>query len=100
VTPRLGGLTLALRILLGVYIAFGLFAVAVIFIDPSDDPLAAVFLIIAAFPWTWLLSDRLGERPFWFNLVFLSAGVVVNAVFLFRLGNLSRRRALKRENRR
>jgi len=93
-TSVLRGLTLALRVLLGLYIAFGVFAVAVIFIDPSDDPLAAVFLIIAAFPWTWLLSwlsDRLGELPFWFNLGFLCTGVTANASLLFWLGTLSRR---------
>ncbi len=82
------------RILTGLYLAFGLFAVAVVIIDPSDDPLSAVFLAIAAMPWTlalgWLV-DRTGELPVWLNLVLLSAGVLANAALLYGLMRLLRR---------
>jgi hypothetical protein len=87
-----------LRILIGLYLAFGVFAVAVVIIDPSDDPLSAVFLAIAAVPWTFVLSalfDRVGELPAWFNLVFLGAGILVNAGFLYAFG-LGLRRLLGR----
>ena len=52
-----------------------------VIIDPSDDPLSAMFLAIAGLPWTlalgWLI-DRTGELPVWFNLVLLSAGILAN----------------------
>ena len=83
-----------LRILIGLYLAFGVFAVAVVIIDPSDDPLSAVFLAMAAVPWTFLLSalvDQAGELPVWFNLLFLAAGILVNAAVLYALGRGLRR---------
>ena len=83
-----------LRILIGLYLAFGLFAVAVVIIDPSDDPLSAVFLVIAAMPWTLALSwlvERVGELPVWLNLTLLSIGVLVNAAVFYGLGRLVRR---------
>ena len=46
------------RILIGLYLAFGVFAVAGVIIDPSDDPLSAVFLAMAAMPWTLALSSH------------------------------------------
>jgi hypothetical protein len=80
-----------LRILLGLYLAFGLFAVAVVIIDPSDDPLSAVFLAIAAIPWTlalgWLV-DRVGELPVWLNLTLMSASILVNALLIYGAGRL------------
>jgi membrane protein DedA with SNARE-associated domain len=82
---------MVLRILIALYLAFGVFAVAVVIIDPSDDPLSAVFLAIAAMPWTlalsWLL-DRVGELPVWLNLVLMSIGILVNAAMLYGLGRL------------
>jgi hypothetical protein len=87
-----------LRILIGLYLAFGVFAVAVVIIDPSDDPLSAVFLVMAAVPWTFALSalaDRVGELPVWFNLMLLGAGILVNAGLLYALG-LGLRRLLER----
>jgi hypothetical protein len=83
-----------LRILIGLYLAFGLFAVAVVIIDPSDDPLSAVFLVIAAMPWTLALSwlaERVGELPVWLNLTLLSIGVLVNAAVFYGLSRLLRR---------
>jgi membrane protein DedA with SNARE-associated domain len=79
------------RILIGLYLAFGLFAVAVVIIDPSDDPLSAVFLAIAAMPWTLALSwlvERVGELPVWLTLTLLSIGVLVNAAVCYGLGTL------------
>ena len=87
-----------LRILIALYLAFGVFAVAVVIIDPSDDPLSAVFLAVAAMPWTlalgWLV-DQVGELPVWLNLVLMSIGLLVNAAMLYGLGRLlSRLRAV------
>ncbi len=83
-----------LRILIALYLAFGLFAVAVVIIDPSDDPLSAIFLVFAAMPWTlalsWL-SERVGELPVWLNLTLLSIGILVNAAVLYGLGRLLHR---------
>lgn len=79
------------KILLALYLAFGVFAVAVIFIDPSDDPLSAVFLVIAAMPWTLILgavTDGFGEPPAWASLTLLSLGVLVNAALIYGLGQL------------
>jgi uncharacterized membrane protein YgdD (TMEM256/DUF423 family) len=89
-----------LRILIRLYLAFGIFAVAVVIIDPSDDPLSAVFLVMAAVPWTFALSalvDRVGEPPVWFNLVFLATGILINAGLLYALG-LGLRRLLERRS--
>jgi len=82
-----------LRILVGLYLAFGVFAVAVVIIDPSDAPLSAVFLAIAALPWTLALSwvvDRVGELPVWLNLSLMSAGILVNALILYGAGRMLR----------
>ena len=80
-----------LRMLIALYLAFGVFAVAVVIIDPTDDPLSAVFLAIAAMPWTlalgWLV-DQVGELPVWLNLVLMSIGLLVNAAMLYGLGRL------------
>ena len=73
--------------------AFGVFAVAVVIIDPSDAPLSAVFLAIAALPWTLALSwvvDRVGELPVWLNLSLMSAGILVNALILYGAGRMLR----------
>lgn len=82
------------RILIGLYLAFGLFAVAVVIIDPSDDPLSAVFLVIAAMPWTlalgWL-AESTGELPVWLNLTLLSIGILANAALLYGLMRLLHR---------
>jgi hypothetical protein len=82
------------RILIGLYLAFGLFAVAVAIIDPSDDPLSAIFLVVAAMPWTLALSwlvERVGELPVWLNLTLLSIGVLVNAAVFYGLASLLHR---------
>ena len=82
---------LLLRILLALYLAFGVFAVVVIFIDPSDDPLSAIYLVIAAMPWTVVLdavTDRIGELPNWANLTLLSLGVLFNAAIIYAVGRL------------
>jgi len=74
-------------------LAFGVFAVAVVIIDPSDAPLSAVFLAIAALPWTLALSwvvDRVGELPVWLNLSLMSAGILVNALILYGAGRMLR----------
>jgi membrane protein DedA with SNARE-associated domain len=76
---------------LALYLAFGVFAVVVIFIDPSDDPLSAIYLVIAAMPWTVVLdavTDRIGELPTWANLTLLSLGVLFNAAIIYALGRL------------
>ena len=83
------------RILIGLYLAFGVFAVAVVIIDPSDDPLSAVFLAMAAMPWTLALSrlvERVGELPVWLNLTLLCVGVLINAAVLYGVASLFHRR--------
>jgi hypothetical protein len=88
-----------IRNLWALYLAFGLFALAVAVLDPSDDPLSTVFLVIAALPWTsalgWLL-DRFAAPPPWLGLVLRSLGVAINAFLLYLLGRwIIRRRKRK-----
>ncbi|MFY9973002.1 MAG: hypothetical protein WAK53_02000 [Chromatiaceae bacterium] len=77
------------------YLVFGAFALAVAIIDPGDDPLSAVFLVIAAMPWTlpigWLL-DRLAEPPTWLSYALTLAGILANALLLYGLVRLTRHR--------
>ena len=95
-------MTVVVRMLLILYLAFGVFALTVAITDPADDPLSAVFLVLAAMPWTpaagWLL-DRLSEPPLWLSYLLLSAAVLVNALLLFGLGRLLRRSSPKTESR-
>jgi hypothetical protein len=43
--------TAVVRLLLVLYLMFGAFALTVAVVDPGDDPLSAVFLVIAAMRW-------------------------------------------------
>lgn len=83
-----------LLVLTGLYVAFGLFAVAALFWHPGDDPLAGVFLVIAALPWTPLLGhwlDLLGEpRPLWLTAAVLAVGVAANIFILVGIARLLR----------
>jgi hypothetical protein len=81
--------------LLGLYLASAAFAFVAALANLGDGPLSAVFLVIAAFPWTlpmgWLL-DRLAEPPPWRSYALTLAGVLVNALLLYGLLRLTRRR--------
>jgi hypothetical protein len=86
---------LFLKILIFVYLILGAFALAVALWDPASDPLAAIYLVLVAVPWTLVLSwimDDLRVDSHWFNMVFLSAGILINALLLFGLGRFLQRR--------
>lgn len=86
---------MVIRTLLMLYLAFAVFALVVAIWDPSNDPLAAVFLVIAAMPWTlaasWLM-DQVASQPPWLGYVLLSLGVVLNALLLLTLSRWLDRR--------
>ena len=82
-------------ILITLYVAVGAFALAVALWDPASDSLSAIYLVVVAIPWTFVLSwitDGSGIDSYWFNMAFLSTGVLVNALLLVGLGRLLQRR--------
>ena len=74
---------------------FGLFALVVAVTTAKQTPLAAIFLVIAALPWgfvlTWIV-DATGIESLAFNYAFMAAGVAVNAAVLYALVSWLRRR--------
>lgn len=86
---------LAIKVLLGLYLAASAFALAVALWDPGSDSLSAIYLVLVAIPWTFVLgwiTDALKLDSYWFNMGFLAAGILVNAFLLFGLGRLIQRR--------
>ena len=80
---------LTVKILLGLYLAAGAFALAAALWDPAGDSLSAIYLVLIAVPWTWVLgwlTDGLELDSYRFNMGFLAAGILVNAYLLYRLG--------------
>jgi hypothetical protein len=85
---------LAIIILLGLYLAAGGFALAVALWDPAGDSLSAIYLVLVAVPWTFVLgwiTDSLELDSYWFNMSFLATGILVNVFLLFGLGRLIQR---------
>lgn len=71
-----------LQVLLWAYVPASLTALAAALTDPSDDPLAAVFLVLVAAPWIWALdwvNATIGADSRGLNVAFACLGVVVNA---------------------
>lgn len=63
--------------------------------DPPSSSLSAIYLVVVAIPWTFVLSwitDGLGIDSYGFNIAFLGMGVVVNTLLLFGLGRLVQHR--------
>lgn len=82
-------------ILITLYLTVSVFALAVALWDPAGDSLSAIYLVVVAMPWTFALSwimDGLGIDSYWFNMAFLGAGILVNALLLYGLGRLLRHR--------
>jgi hypothetical protein len=78
-----------LTVLMTLYLAAGAFALGLALWDPAGDSLSAIYLVLVAIPWTFVLSwivDGLGLDSYWFNMVFLGSGILFNAYLLFRLG--------------
>lgn len=62
--------------------------------DPAGDSLSAIYLVLVAIPWTFVLTwitDGLGLDSYGFNMGFLAAGILVNVFLLYRLGRLIQR---------
>jgi len=51
----------------------------------TPDPLAAVFAILLALPWSLLLDQLGGEGNTALNLAFLAVGMVINGALLLAL---------------
>lgn len=82
-------------ILITLYSTVSAFALALALWDPHGDSLSAIYLVVVAIPWTFVLSwimDGLGMDSYWFNMVFLGAGALVNALLLYGLGRFLQRR--------
>lgn len=80
--------------LLTLYLAFSVFAFVAAVADLGGGPLSAVYLVIAALPWTLPIGgllDRLGESPLWLTYALMLAGILVNALLLYGLVWLTRR---------
>ncbi len=78
-----------LRILLLLYLAAGLFAIAVAAL--GEATFSGLFLVVVAMPWTLLLEPlqkMAGSDAHTFNLVFLSLGVAANATLIYLMGRL------------
>jgi len=54
----------------------------------EPDPLAAVFAVILALPWSMLLDRLVGDGSTALNLAFLALGMVINAALLLALCRL------------
>lgn len=90
-----------IRILIALYAAFSLFAMAVALWDPADDPLSAVFLVIAALPWTipmGALLDWIGEPAVWVSFLVTATGIALNLLLLIGIGRWLGRRRPKPEH--
>lgn len=73
-------------VLTGVYVLFGIFALAVAVTTAQETPLAAIFLVLAALPWGFVLTrivDATGIQSLIFNYAFMAAGIAVNAALLY-----------------
>ena len=85
---------LTIKIFLGLYLAVSAFALAVALWNPSGDSLSALYLVLVAIPWTFVLgwiTDALELDSYWFNMSFLASGILVNAFLLYSLGRLIKR---------
>jgi hypothetical protein len=84
------------KILIWFYLILSAGALATALLDPSDDPLAAIFLVFVAMPWVLALdrvTEAAGIDSYWFNLSFACLGVLANAGVLYGLGRLFRKRS-------
>ncbi|MXU64581.1 hypothetical protein [Oceanomicrobium pacificus] len=91
--PEGGGATHAAcmcRFVTIAYLVISAVAVALIFIDPGDDPLSAIFAVTVAMPWTILLSDVLGDNVI-VNTAAIGGCILLNALILFGVCNFFRR---------
>jgi hypothetical protein len=57
----------------------------------EPDPLAAVFAILLALPWSLFLDQLGGEGNIALNLAFLAVGMVINGALLLALCRLAGR---------
>ena len=90
-TPMSRSIPNPLKFFIWFYLALGGLSLAIAILDPSNDPLAAIFLILLAMPWTLILTslnDALGWESVTFNYGFLSVGIGINAAILYGIGVL------------
>jgi hypothetical protein len=84
--PRI---SLFLTVVIRTYLLLGAFTLALTLWPPDDDPLPAVFLAILAAPWSFVLDwmvDSSDRNLRWVSALFLSLGILVNALALRGLG--------------
>ncbi len=80
-----------LKFFIWIYLAFGGLSLAITVLNPGNDPLGAIFLVLLSMPWTLVLTslnNALGWESVAFNYGFLSVGLGINAAILYGLGVL------------
>ena len=80
-----------LKFFIWLYLALAGLSLAIALLNPSGDPLGAIFLVLLSMPWTLVLTslnDALEIESVWFNYGFLGFGVGVNAAVLYGIGVL------------
>jgi hypothetical protein len=69
-----------------IYLVLAVAAWSLPFLAKDDDSLAAIFLILAAFPWVIALgfvTDNLGIDSIVFNFAFCFAAILLNAALIY-----------------
>jgi hypothetical protein len=75
---------IAVRILLSIYAALCVLAIAII--PLSGEALAGVYAILLALPWFWLFSLPFPDSPVWLAYACVIAGMLINGTILWRVG--------------
>jgi hypothetical protein len=79
------------------YSLAGIGALFIGFVLPSDDPLAAVYVVLLSTPWIQLLSrlHRFAEGPAWVGIALATAAIALNAGLLWWWAMTRRRPAAR-----
>jgi hypothetical protein len=75
---------LVVRILVSIYAALCVLAVAII--PLSQDAFAGIYAIVLALPWFWLFSLPFPDPPMWLSYACVIAGMLINGTILWRAG--------------
>ena len=68
----------------------------------ADDPLGAIYLIVFALPWSMVVTfvlDRIGTNIVVLNYALMLAGIALNVLLVYMLGQWMHRRSTSRDQR-
>jgi len=77
--------------LIWIYLLMAVGALALALMDPANDPLSGLFLVLLSLPWILALdwiNETVGLDASWLNIILASLGVILNAVLLYLMGRL------------